>query len=391
MAVTAYASADPAPQTNPNVDASVDLSAVALPQTVQLYGDAVDSTDGAATFTWAWTILAKPTGSTAALSSATAQNPTIDIDIWGNYLVALVATSSTTLVSSSDPLRMPDSATTVVRVLSASQGIQKPAAGERNWYDDVNVWADKIEALGTGGALPAHTLTQHTDVTDATGDDLEALTSGGYANAPANTGAPGGVGSLLHKHEGDQVDPATTSSNGVVRLDVTPANAAAPVVLTVENLALTATTTHSLQNGQIRPVIVKQLDPSGRDFPHATWYIGGLGTIEIRSWAAVLQFGGDQASQASEQYKFELYAGTQANVVGQALSVVGGAGNTEVTGNPASNGAPIALEWTGTESIDTSTTPYLAVVCTNDPEDATSGTLDPGALATFTVKIKRSV
>lgn len=390
MAVTAYASGDPAPITNPNVDPSVDLSAVSLPQTVQLYGDAQDSTDPLATFTWSWTILAKPAGSSATLSSSTAKNPTIDVDVWGNYLIALVATSSTTLVSEADPLEMPDSAFVVCRILSATQGIQKPAAGERNWHDDIYVWADRIEAFVA--ALPAHTLTQHSDIVDTTGQDVEALTSGGYATAPATTGAPSGPGGVLHKHVGTDIDPATTATNGVVRLSETPTTASAPTVLSSEHLTYTAQVTHSFQNGQMRPVIVEQLAIHGSNAPHAVWWLDGLGTdLELLRWSAVLQYGGDVTTDPADNYIFELFVGTQANVAAQTMTALGGAGATRITGAPATDGEPLALEWTGSETLDTTSTPYVAVVCTQDPEQATSGAKDPGAVATFTLLFKRSV
>lgn len=248
MAIIAYASANSAPVSNPAVDYTVDLSAVSLPQTgLQIYGAATDSSDPSATFSWQWYIMAAPTGSTVALSSATAQNPLVNnVDIWGNVRLFLVATNTATSeTSETDPLRAPSSAFVVIRVLSANEGIQKPAAGERNWYDDLSVWADRIEAMSTlVGAFTPHTITQHSDVVDATGADLEVLTGGGYADDPDTT-SPNPVNafghSLLHKHHGSDIDIATSTTPGAIYLDAAYSGpAATPRAMTDDYFMLTA-------------------------------------------------------------------------------------------------------------------------------------------------------
>lgn len=128
--------------------------------TVNLYGSAVDSTNGAATFAWQWTLLKKPAGSIASISDATAQNPQLlNVDVWGNYRLFLVATNTATLeTSATDIILAPNSAFTHVRVLSEHFNLQKPAAGERDWNSIAGHWVDKLEHLGIvvgdGGGIP---------------------------------------------------------------------------------------------------------------------------------------------------------------------------------------------------------------------------------------------
>lgn len=175
MTVLAYTSAAPAPLISQS-DAVVGQAS--LPQNIQLYGAGEDTSDPGATFTYLWSIISAPPGSTAALSSSTAQNPLLNgVDVWGNYLVMLVVTSSTGGPSASNPLQAPDTARVGVQVTSASAGIQKTARGERNWFPP-GYWpvVDKVEqhdqvlASLTSGVQPGGTLTVQAGENLAAGD-----------------------------------------------------------------------------------------------------------------------------------------------------------------------------------------------------------------------------
>jgi hypothetical protein len=71
---------------------------VAFLDTAQLNGSATDP-DGDP-MTYAWTVVSKPEGSVAVLSSTTILNPTFTPDVQGSYQFALVATDNTGLSSS---------------------------------------------------------------------------------------------------------------------------------------------------------------------------------------------------------------------------------------------------------------------------------------------------
>lgn len=144
MTVIAYTSAAPAPLVS---QSNAVVGQASLPQNIQLYGAGEDTADPGATFTYLWSILSAPPGSTAALSSSTAQNPLLNgVNVWGNYILMLVVTSSTSGASQSNPLLAPDTARVGVQVTSASAGLQKTAQGERNWFPP-GYWpvVDKVE------------------------------------------------------------------------------------------------------------------------------------------------------------------------------------------------------------------------------------------------------
>jgi len=393
MAVTAYASGNAAPATNPSVDPLIGQATLPV-ATVQLYGAAADSTDAAATFTWAWSILAKPAGSTATLSSFTAQSPTLNgVDVWGNYRMMLIATSSTALVSQADPLLAPTTAFVTVRVTSAQHALQKPAAGERNWHDELYIWADKIESFVS--AAP-HNIDSHLDVTDATGADLEALTSGGYADDP-NTGAAANPGGMLHKHKGTDIDAATTSTVGVVKLSGTPADPAAPVVMNDGYIYLTGTVSTSVgPHGAAYGIVPNgDLASHGMGPPHLIWEVGAgiTGTLTLVDYTVAFAYGPNKGFT----YKFEAFtAVTHAAAEAMNWTGVGGSVATETAKTQAgANHTPLVLSYrdnaTGSYAAKTITAgTMLAVACTAFAGPADVKAKDRGALMTVTVELKRS-
>ena len=104
MAITAHAgwTLDPVSNADPTITHSLPLAA----QSYSVFGGAVDSADPSASFSFSWSILLPRTGQTASLSSATAQNPTLQnvSDTWGDVRLFLVATNTATAeTSDSDP------------------------------------------------------------------------------------------------------------------------------------------------------------------------------------------------------------------------------------------------------------------------------------------------
>ena len=414
MALVAYASADAAPTTNPHVDFVIDLNAggtIGAGVSAQLYGSGVDSTDGAPNLTYAWSLLSKPTGSNAAISSATAQNPTLNaVDVWGNYRLMLTVTNTNNAaVSETNALKAPSSAFVIVRVKSTNQAIQKPAPGERNWHDDIYVWADKIEAMSSG--LVPHNIVDHADVVDATGADLEALTGGAYAEDPAGTNPanPQGV-SILHKHYGSTVDPATTTIRGTVVTAQTPANPTNPVVLTNETIVYTGTSALSFGNkwgnapagfpgvvGGFAGIADMETGFPSMVTPHVVFNIGpptGAG-VTVTDFACFLVFEGRGVGRP---YQFELVvADTDAAAAAHTWAPLGGANVTLIQGDPSPagiTGVPDfdgeSLSWIGNNVNGVGGLPqnvltrkWLGVVCRQHPKDVL------GAMLTVTITCKR--
>ena len=96
--IIAYASANADPVSNPSSDPSLDLASLSLPQTVQVYGGAQDTSDPAASFSWSWSVMYPESGVT--FSDATAQSPTVTCTEWRNVRLHLVATNTATAETS---------------------------------------------------------------------------------------------------------------------------------------------------------------------------------------------------------------------------------------------------------------------------------------------------
>lgn len=163
--IIAYTSGSINP-TSSQTDPQIDLSSVSLPVTSNLYGGAVDSADGAATFTFSWTLLRKPSGSLSVVSDSALQNPVLNaVDVWGNYRLFLIATNTSTgETSETDPILAPSSAFVTVRLLGASTGLQKLSAGERDWNDKAEAWVGRIET----NKLESDAIDARTTVLEAT-------------------------------------------------------------------------------------------------------------------------------------------------------------------------------------------------------------------------------
>jgi len=347
MPIVAYASgAQNLPNESPPAsfteasDPVITLANTNLPIDVNLYGNAVDSSDNSPTFLYQWSILSQTHQNpqlTLSNGGAT-QSPTLEqVNTWGNVRCFLVVTNQNSgETSETDPLRAPSSAFVTVRVKSASAVIQKIASGERNWHNDADDWATAIENLASGDqGLPDHTITDHTDVVDATGADLEALSSGGYANDPDNAANP------LHKHHGDHVDAATRNTRGTVTVE----SAAGPArAINIERIVLTASVMWTyLDNGQLVPFIAPMTIENDDNAAHspnlATWYVKD-GNIRIQQFIVAMADGGTSQPQLQGgPYVFDLVVGTEQNFLNNAMARV----NVNLSGAPAADNAPMFL------------------------------------------------
>lgn len=329
MTVLAYASTDSNPVANPGL--GVTLAQAALPTNVQLYADAVDTVNPAGPFSYAWTILDKPAGSAAALSSSTAQNPVLqDVDEWGNVQLGLVVTNTATSAQSeTNPLLQPNAARVTVKVTSTGRSLEKPATGQRDWD---SAYRALVEAVEAGSTVAPHTIHDHTDATTTTGPRVNVLTGGGYATNP--TLDAGNPTTTLHKHVGAQVDPATTGARGVVTLAESAVDPLIPKVSPRDRIVYSGQTDVSyLDQG---PALV--ILPHTNGFQAHLYHTVEETTTITGFWVAL-----DNGGEAATNYEFKLYKGTQANFVARALAQVQiAAVDVEVIGAPATDGAPLA-------------------------------------------------
>lgn len=311
MSIIAYASANTNPTANPLEDATVNLASVSLPASVTIYGDAVDTANPSATFSWSWTLL-DPDSAGITLSSTTTQNVTVsNINAWHNVRLHLVATNTATAeTSETNILLAPSSSFVEIRLLSENKGIQKIAKGSRAWQDALDVWADAIESAGS-------TLNSLSDVTNATGAQIDILVSGNVAEDSGNA---------LHTHDGDHISNASTSSAGVVILEEASSAVGTPKVITKERIVLNGSATRS-NDSSVLDAIVYQSNRTG--LPHVAWTLSE--TLEIVSYSVNLADGGNTGLQ------FALGYGNKTKYRNSTMSILP---NTTLTLTPATSHAP---------------------------------------------------
>tara|TARA_B100000575_G_C23140304_1_gene663421 strand:+ start:3179 stop:4357 length:1179 start_codon:yes stop_codon:yes gene_type:complete len=347
MPIIAYASGaqnlpneDPPSSFTEASDPVITLANQNLPLDVNLYGNAVDTNDVSPTFVYQWSILSQTHQNPQLTLSGggTIQNPVLEqVNTWGNIRCFLVVTNQNSgETSETDPLRAPSSAFVTVRLKSPNATIQKIASGERNWHNDADDWATAIENIAAGdNGLPPHTITEHTDVVDATGADLEALSSGGYANDPDNAANP------LHIHHGDHVDAATRGTRGTVTIE----SAAGPArAINIERIVLTANVNWTyLDNGQLVPFIAPMTvedEPNVAHSPNlATWFIKGE-NLRIRQFTVAMADGGtSQPQNQGNPYVFDLTVGTEQNFQNNVMNRL----NIDLSGAPAVDNGPMIV------------------------------------------------
>ena len=173
MTIVAYASAEANPTVS-RVDHVIDLSGTGeLPTDgLQFYGDAIDSADGGAVWSFAWAILRAPPGPAPEWNGGDddVQNPILNnVTTWGNYRLFLVATNTNTSeTSETDPLLAPASAFVRVRVLSLRKTLEKPAPGEWDWFTAYWELTQVVEDLETATDAQPVLLSAHIPGTQTT-------------------------------------------------------------------------------------------------------------------------------------------------------------------------------------------------------------------------------
>jgi len=392
MAIIAFASGSIAVNGDPIIEYEQTHDPVVtqaqLPQDVNVYGNAFDDNFPGAVFTYQWNLVSQSDQNPAVTltNAGLAQNVVVEgVNTWENIRLFLIATNiGTTETSETDPLKAPDSAFTTIRVRSLNASIQKMAAGERNWDDDAYEWADAIEALSAGGGgVHDHNIIDHLDVADATGADLEVLTSGGYANDPdANNLNPGG---MLHKHLGSDVDVATVGVRGAVFLE----NAGNGAVVNVENMFYTAYIAGSHAARGFIPAIVSHDEVAGGD-PDinsdtlCTFALMSDLSATIRQVTITMKDGGTSNPDNNVGYQFDLLVQDDANYV--QAGIAGNLVGLNLAGAPAAEHAPMVLAIQPNVVLPKGD--LLSLVCLKQP-----GKLDRDALGyglTITIHLTRA-
>jgi len=160
----------------PVADAGADQALLQIGTTVQLDGSKSYDLDGDP-LTFAWSLLQKPPGSEATLSSTVAPNPTFVADLYGDYVTTLVVTDS--LGASSTPASTTVSFTNVKPVANAGLN-QAVTVGERVVMDgsgsfDANLdpltysWSFMSQPAGTTATLVNATTINPTFIADVAG------------------------------------------------------------------------------------------------------------------------------------------------------------------------------------------------------------------------------
>jgi hypothetical protein len=353
--IIAYASGNADPINNPTEDPTpIDLSDGATSYSVTVYGDAEDTNDLSAVFTWAWTVLDPASGVT--ISDPASQTPTFTFNNdWRNIRVHLMATNVGTGESSeSNILLSPTSSFCEIRVLSAERGLQKPAKGTRDWQGVLEVWADKIEE----GASADIALNDLSDVTYAVGPALDVLVSGNDAIYQ---------GATLHTHLGIHVDPASDTAQGTVLLEAPLSSSVIPKVLVQERLMYTQSAEFSMDPtfaGNLSDKIIFHSTSTSLLRPHVIFRADE--EIKITHVSIVLLDAGTNAGS----YAFQFCGNVVDTKVEQAIMPPDGA---TLTGTAPANYFPMTIDHEYTTPISVSAGNYFGLAVVASPDEADAG------------------
>jgi len=358
--IIAYASANADPINNPTEDPEIDLSTASLPASVDVYGDAVDTVNQGATFSWSWSLLDNDANNIPVLSSTTTQNITVsNISAWRNIRLHLVATNTATQeTSETDILLAPTASFVEIRVLSENNGLQKPAKNSRGWHPVLETWADFIED-------PDLALSDLNDVTSATGAQLDILVSG-------NDAVSGGL--ALHTHQGSHVANATTTATGVLQLEEASSAIGAPRVITRERIVFTGTTGRTIDsNGAVH----EEIFSGGAGIPMIA-FICSRSDLVIRSFSVALAFSGS----TTNDYDFELLVGTQTKYITRTMN----SASAVLTLTPANAGDPIVGSLSLGTGVSLTAGDVFGVAVTGSPAQGSGG-----QVLTITIECERLV
>ena len=187
--IIAHAGFSPNPITAPVNNLTQALSTI-VGQQFDIYGDAVDSNDPSASFSFQWQVLNLRTNQTASISNVNQANTTLQnfSGVWGNIRCFLIATNTATQeTSESNPILAPDSAFITLELSSSNKKLTLPAIGSRNWYNSQDKVSQEVEDFTQGESIQSASV-------NGAGELIIELVSGETINAGVVQGADGADG-----------------------------------------------------------------------------------------------------------------------------------------------------------------------------------------------------
>ena len=227
MAITAYAGFSASPSTSANRNSTVAYSSLPL-NGLQLFGEAVDSSNPSASFSWSWSVLNNRTGQTATIGTVNTQNTTLDniSAQWGDVRVFLVATNTATgETSENNPLLAPDTSQCFLHVQSINKQLTRPALGSRNWYVSLDNALQALEDITEPqGGIQSATVNGAGDLI-LTLQDNSTINAGGVVGANGTNGTNGiSVSSASINASNELI--LTMSDSSTINAGTLPANTA---------------------------------------------------------------------------------------------------------------------------------------------------------------------
>jgi hypothetical protein len=312
-----------------NAGSNQRFTFASLPTSAALAGAGTPFAPATAISSYLWELVEKPTGSSAALSSTTAQNPTLNtVDTPGTYLLFLRVTDDTAQQSEGDKLKADASAFVSIRAELAN-GLVKPAPSERDHADMLDEWAVDIDANQT---------TADTHIADTT-DPHNTLSVAGTVTV---TDAPAGSGEVLVSTSttaaawstSSQPD-AATGTKGITYLAEAAAAPASPKAVTRDRSRLTFQINDSYTASGWEPGhVTVQTTTGNHNRCHAVAYIDEdtrIKTYDVAFLDGGLISGGGYTVDLVRMTAAQFLADTVTDVIG-----------TTSTGAPASDNAPLS-------------------------------------------------
>ena len=309
------------------------ITNASLPSNPVMAGSGTFFAPATAIASFLWVIVEKPTGSAAALSSTTVQNPTLNtVDLPGTYLLFLRVTDDNpggAEQSEGDKLLADSSAFVSIRA-ELPEGLVIPATSERDYNDMVDEWAVDIDANQT---------TMDTHIADAT-DPHNTLS---VAGTVVVGDAPAGSGETLSSDSATTASWKTTSQpdaetavKGIITLAEAPVSAPTPKAVTRDRSRLTALINGSFTAGGWQPGQIEVQTTTGdHNTCHAVWHIDEdtwVKTVDLAFLDGGTIVGGGYTVELVKMTPVQFRADTVTDTVGSAM----------VTGAPASDNAPLS-------------------------------------------------